>query len=122
MQNEDPKVNIGSMEQDGAVNSKLPSVGESLQEDHSSPNRAKSPPSYVEITKKKLTNISGSSNEDSIEQLSKKTGRKTQKEAREEEDDILKMQGSQSTIEMSFGRSKKTQPTKGFITPSLLGK
>ena len=95
------------MEQARAAISDLPSVGETLQEDHSSPNRAKTPP-YAEITKKKSTDIFGSSDVDYIEQLSKKAGRKSRNEAREEEVDRLKMQGSQCTIEMSFGRSKRT--------------
>ena len=122
VQNEDPKVNTGSMEQDGTTNSELPSVDESLQEYHSSPNRANSSPSYAKIAKKMLADSSGSSYEDSFEQISNKAGRKSRKEAREEEDDRLKMQGSQSTIEMSFDRSKRTQPHKGVITPFLLGK
>ena len=102
VQDDDPKFNTGSMEQAGAANSKLPSVGESLQEDHPSPNRAKTPP-YAEITKNKPTDSSGSSDEDSIEQLSKKASRKSRKEAREEEANRLTMHGSQSTIEMLFG-------------------
>ena len=44
------------------------------------------------------------------------------RKAQEEEADRLKMQGNQSTIEMSFGRSKRTRPPKGVITPSLSGK
>ena len=80
MQNEDPEVNIGSMEQVGTTNSELPSVGEYLQEDHPSPNRAKPSPSYAEIAKKNLVDNSGSSNEDSTEKLFKKAGRKSRKE------------------------------------------
>ena len=110
------------MEQDGQTNSELPSVSESLQEDHPSANRTKSYPSYIEIDKKNSTDSFGSSDEDSIEQLSKKAGRKSRKEAREEEADSLKMQFNQSTIEMSFGRIKRPQPPKGVITPSLWGK
>ena len=121
-QNEDRKVNTGTMEQGGSANSDLPIVGESLQEDHPSPNRAKSSPSYAEIAKKKPADSYGSFDEDSFEQLSKKVGRKSRKEAREEEDDRLKMQGSQSTIEILFGRSKKTRPHKGVINPSLSSK
>ena len=99
----------------------LPSLGESLQEDHPSPNRAKTPP-YAEITKKNSVDRSGSFDEDSFEQLSKKASGKSRKEAQEEEVNRLKMQGSQSSIEMSFGRSKRARPHKGVITPSLLGK
>ena len=79
------------MDQFGESNSELPSVGESLQQNHPSPNIAKSSPSYAEIIKKKPTDRSGSYDEDSIEQFSKKAGRKSQKEAREEEEKRLKM-------------------------------
>ena len=65
---------------------------------------------------------SSSSDEDSIEQISKKAGMKSRKDVREEEAERLKMQGNQSTIEMSLGRSKRTRPPKGVITPSLSGK
>ena len=82
------------MEQARAANSELPRVGESLQQNHPSPNGAKSSPSYAKITKKKPVDSLGSSDEDSIEKLSKKVGRKSRKEAREEEVDTLKMQGS----------------------------
>ena len=109
------------MVQAGEVISDLPNVGETLHEDHS-PIREKISPSYADITKKKLTDTTGSSDEDSIGQLSKKSSKKSQKEAREDEADRLKMQGSQSTIEISFGRSKRTQPIKGASTPSLSGK
>ena len=64
---DDPEVNTRFMEQVGGANSELPSVGESLQEDHPSPNRAKNPPSYVEITKKKSADSFGSSDEYSFE-------------------------------------------------------
>ena len=47
---------------------------------HTSPNYASSPPSYADITRKKQAVSSGSSYDDSIEQLSKKAGRKSKKE------------------------------------------
>ena len=122
VQDDEPKVNTGPMEQAGATNSELPSVGESLQQNHPSLSGAKTSPSYAEITKKKLVDSSGSSDEDSIEQLSKKSGRKSRKEARVEEADKQNMWGSQSTIEMSFGISKRNWPSKGVITPSLSSK
>ena len=87
-----------------------------------SPIGANASPSYADITRKKQAESSSSSEDDSIEQLSKKAGRKSCKEAWEEEDESLNMQGSQSTIEMSLGRSKRTRPPKGVITPSHLGK
>ena len=116
-----PVVNSGSMVQAGEAISDLPSVGEPLQEDHS-PIREKTSPSYADITKKKLDDNSCSSDDGSIKQLSKKVGRKSKKEARGDEAARLKMQGSQSTIEMSFGRSKRTRLPKGVINPSSSGK
>ena len=107
------------MEQSEVSNSKLPREGEPLQQ---SPNGAKASPSYFDITRKKQADISGSYDEESIEQLSKKVGKKSRKEAQEEEAERLNMQGKQSTIEMSLGRSKRTRPQKGVITPSHLGK
>ena len=77
-----------------------------------------SPPSYADIARKKLAESSASSDENSIEQLSKKGGRKSTKELQEEEAERLKTQGSQSTIEMSYGRNKRTRPPKGAVTPS----
>ena len=76
-QNEDPEVNAGTIEQDGLGNLELPSVDESMQEDHPSPNRTNSFPYYVEIAKNKPVDSSRSFDEDSIEQLSKKTGMKS---------------------------------------------
>ena len=80
------------------------------------------PPSYAEIIKKKQGDNSGSFEEDSIEQITKHGGRKSRKEVREKEAKRLKMQGSQSTIEMSIGRSKRTRPPKGVLNPSFSGK
>ena len=91
---------------------------EFLHQNIPSPNGAKYSPSYVDIAKKKHIDSSGSSSDDSIDKLSKKARRKSKKEYREEEADRLKMQGSQSTIEMSYGRSKRTRPLKGSTTPS----
>ena len=81
-----------------------------------------SSPSYAEIAQKKPIESSGSSDEESIDQFSKKSGRKSKKEIREEEAERLKTQGSQSTNEMSYGRNKRTRPPKGVITPSNLSK
>ena len=64
----------------------------------------------------------GSSDEDTFEQSSKNNGRKSRKDIREEEVDRLKMQGSQATIEMSLGKSKRNKPLKGGETPSGTGK
>ena len=81
-----------------------------------------SPPSYADIARKKLAESSDSSEENSIEQLSKKGGRKSKKELQEEEAERLKTQGSQSTIKMPYGRNKRTRPPKGVLTPSNMGK
>ena len=81
-----------------------------------------SPPSYVDIARKKLAESSDSSDENSIEKLTKKRGRKSKKELWEEEAERLKTQGSQSTIEMSYGRNKRTRPPKGAVTPSTPSK
>ena len=100
-------------------------VGPSPQDgcpSHTSPIGARYPPSYADITRKKQATNSGSFDDDSIEQLSKKAGRKSKKEVQEEEAERLKMQGSQPTIEMSYGRNKRNKPPKGVITPSHLGK
>ena len=121
-QDDEVEVNTEPLEQSRTTNSELPNVGATLQQNHPSPNGAKSSPSYAEIIKKKPVYSSCSSEEDSIAKISKKAGRKSRKEAREEEVERLKMQGSQSTIEMSLGKSKRTRPPKGVITPSLSGK
>ena len=101
----------------GANCSQLPRDYE-LHQNIPSPNGAKYSPSYADIAKKKQIDSPGSSGDDSIEKLSKKAGRKSRKEAREEEAERLKMQGSQSTIKMSYGRRKRTRPLKGATTPS----
>ena len=77
-------------------------------------------PSYVDIAQKKHGVSFGSSEDESFEQTKK--GRKSQKELREAEAERLKTQGSQATIEMSYGRNKRNSPPKGAITPSPLGK
>ena len=88
---------------------------------NTSPNGIKSPPPYTEITKNKSVDSSSSSDEDSIEQTSKK-GRKSRKDVREEEAKRLWMQGSQPSIKMSMGRSKRSRSQKGVTTPSLSNK
>ena len=93
-----------------------------LQENIKSPSRLSSSPSYAEIIKKNMVDSFGSSDEDSIEQCSKRASRKSRKEIREEEAEHLKMQGSQATFEMSIGRSKRNIPQKGGVTPSCIGK
>ena len=109
----------GIMDSSGVVCSDLLREGE---QQNPSPNGAKSSPSYAEITKNKSVDSSGFSDEDLTEQFSKYVGRKSGKEAREEEAERLNMQGIQSTIEMSLGRTKRTRPLKGVIIPSLPSK
>jgi hypothetical protein len=60
-------------------------------------------PSYAEIAKKIPEESSGSSEDETFERPSKKAGRKSRKEKREEEAERHKTQGSHSTIEMSIG-------------------
>ena len=96
----------------------LPLEGGSLP---SSPIDTFSPPSYADIAWKKHDLSPDSSEDDSFE-LKKTVGRKSKKEIREEEAERLKTQGSQETIEMSYGRNKRNMPPNGVITPSLLGK
>ena len=78
-----------------------------------------SPPSYADIARKKQGVSSGSSKDESFEQSKK--GTKCKKEIQEEEVQRLKTQGSQATIEMSYGRNKRNRPPKGVNTPSPLG-
>ena len=66
-QDGEAKTISGSIDQSGEAIPELPRIGESLQQNHSSPIGAKSSPSYAEITKNKSVDSSGSSNEDSIE-------------------------------------------------------
>jgi hypothetical protein len=77
-----------------------------------------SSPSYEELIKEKPMEIYGSSEEDSFERPSKREGMKSHKEAREEEAERKKMQGSQSAIEMSIRRNTRTSPPKGGPTHS----
>jgi hypothetical protein len=57
--------------------------------------------------------IYGSLEDDSFERPSKREGTKSHKEAREEEAERQKIQGSQPTIDMSIGRNTITRPLKG---------
>ena len=63
----------------------------------------------------------GSSEEESLERSSKK-GHKSLKKVREEEVELLKMQGSQATIEMSIGRNTRARPIKGGPLPFINNK
>ena len=110
-----PKASLGLLS--GVVSLELLREDEFLHPNLPSPIGAKSSPSYADMAKKKI-DISGSSSDDSIDKLSKKADRKSKKEDREEEAKRLNMQGSQSTIEMSYGRSKRTRPLKGATNPS----
>jgi hypothetical protein len=74
-------------------------------------------PSYAEIAKKNPEESSGSSEDETFERPSKKAGRKSRKEKREEEAERFKIQGSQSTIEMSIGRNTRPRPSKGGPNP-----
>ena len=74
------------------------------------------------VESKKVVESSRSSNEDTFEQSSKKIGRKSRKEIRQEEAERLKTQGSQATIGMTLGKSKRNKPLKGGATPFGIGK
>ena len=94
----------------------LPSVGEKeiIEVGHPiSPLGNSSPPSYVDMTRKKPPKNYGSSEDDTFERPSKIIVRKSKKETREEEAERKNMQGCQATIEMSIGRNTRTRPLKG---------
>jgi len=75
-------------------------------------------PSYAEITRPKQTESAGSSEDETLERPTKRAGRKSRKELREEEAERLKVQGNQSTIEMSIGKNTRSRPPKGGPSPS----
>ena len=118
MHREEGEVNFGPQEQSGTTTLEIPCADAILHEVHNSPTGVISSPSYAEILKKSI-DTSGSSEEDLIEKFTKKAGRKYRKEVKEKEDERLKMQGSQATIEISIGRSKRNIPPKGGPTPSF---
>jgi hypothetical protein len=74
------------------------------------------------MTRKKTPEISGSSEDETTERPLKRVGRKSHREAREEEAERQKMQGSQATIEMSIGRNTRTRPPKGGAAPTPTSK
>ena len=61
------------------------------------------------MTRKKPPKKYGSSKDETFERPSKRIGRKSNKETREEEVERQKIQGS----EMSIGRNARTRPPKG---------
>jgi hypothetical protein len=77
-------------------------------------------PSYVDIARKKVIDPSSSSEDEILERPAKRAGRKSRKEAREEEAERQKTQGSQPTIEMSIGKNTRIRSLKGggLITPN----
>jgi hypothetical protein len=82
------------------------------------PQGSPSNPSYADVTRKKPAESSDSSEEENYEQPTRKVGRKSRREAREEEAERLKTQGSQPTIEMSIGRNSRNRPPKGGSHPT----
>jgi hypothetical protein len=70
-------------------------------------------PSYADIARKKVLDPSSSSEDEILESPAKRAGRKSCKEAREEEAERKKTQGSQPTIEMSIDRNKRIRSLKG---------
>jgi hypothetical protein len=77
-------------------------------------------PTYADIARKKVIDPSSSSEDEILERPAKRAGRKSRKEAREEEAERQKTQGSQPTIEMSIGRNTRIRSLKGGgpITPN----
>jgi hypothetical protein len=69
--------------------------------------------SYVDISRKKMIEPVSSSEDEILERPAKRAGRKSRKEAREEEAERQKTQGSQPTIEMSIGRNTRIRSQKG---------
>ena len=58
-----------------------------------------------------------SSEDETFERPSKRAGMKSREELREEEAERLKVQGSQSTIEMSIDINTRSRPTEGGPSP-----
>jgi hypothetical protein len=82
------------------------------------PQGSPSNPTYADVTRKKPAESSDSSEEENYEQPTRKVGRKSRREAREEEAERLKTQGSQPTIEMSIVRNSRNRPPKGGSHPT----
>jgi hypothetical protein len=77
-------------------------------------------PTYADIARKKVIDPSSSLEDEILERPAKRAGRKSRKEAREEEVERQKTQGSQPTIEISIGRNTRIRSLKGGgpITPN----
>jgi hypothetical protein len=73
-------------------------------------------PSYADIARKKAVESPSSSEDEILERPAKRAGRKSRREATEEEAERQKTQGSQPTIEMSIGRNTRSRPPKGGPT------
>lgn len=86
------------------------------------PGRGSLPSSYVDMIINKPLELTGSLEEDTFERPSKRAGRKSLKEAREEEAERQKMQGSQSTLEMSISRNTRAWPPKRGLSSTTLNK
>lgn len=86
------------------------------------PKGVSSSPFYADMTRKKLLQNSGSLEDETIESPSKRVGRKSHREAREEEDERQNMQGSQPAIEISIGKNTRTGPPKEGYAPSSASK
>jgi hypothetical protein len=69
--------------------------------------------SYADMIRRKPSEMSGSSEDDTCERPSKKAGRKSLKEVREEEAERQKMWGIQPTLKMSIEQNTKARPPKG---------
>ena len=71
------------------------------------------------MIRKKPPELFGSSEDETFERPSKKAGRKSLKEAREEETERQKMQGIQTTLEMSIRQKTRARPRKGGLSTSI---
>ena len=73
-------------------------------------------PSYAKVERKKPLESLWSLEDESIERSFKKVGRKSYREAQEEEAERKKMQRIQATIKMTMGRNTRKIPPEGGST------
>ena len=114
-----------NQEQGKIETSDSPSPKETFSSPPSSPHPQKdlnSSPSYVDMTKRKPPELSISSEDILFERSSKKQGRKSNKEIREEEAEKQKMQGSQATIESSINKGTRNRNNRAGSSGQAGGK
>jgi len=75
-------------------------------------------PTYADMTKKRPPDLAQSSEELPFEKSTKKQGRKSNKEIREDEAEKQKMQGSQATLDMTLFKGGQTRNNqRGSLIP-----